>query len=320
MKNGNAYFNDLSVYGGTISGPNYTIDSSGISFYDGSGNLIGQWLWDSGIQMYLPGGGGHLVASMSPTNTTDQFGNPIFLGYMVGQSGQVQIGFGLIGSYSGQLAVDFNNASFLNANMAGQLVSSDTVAQLYINGSANTATGHTDYVGMELNSSNGTSSANLEFVYTDANGASHEQAYLDYTGFQLRACLATGIQPGTGTSPTNAAVAETWHNLTLSGWGVTTGGYHAMYRMLPTGDVQLSGRITSTGTSATIATLPSGYYQTGSPSLSVPLALLSSTAVTAGQSPRIALSNTGVISVAGYTMASGNAVSLDGVIFPVSAG
>jgi hypothetical protein len=158
-------------------------------------------------------------------------------------------------------------------------------------------------------------------VYTDANGAGHEQAYLDYTGFQLRACLATGIQPGTGTSPTNAAVAESWHNLSLaSGWAITSGGYHAKYRLTAQGDVELSGRITSSSASATIATLPTGYYQTGSTSLSVPLALLSSTAVTAGQSPHIAISNSGVISVAGYTMASGNAISLDGITFPVSAG
>lgn len=319
-KDGSAEFNQLSIYGGTIVGPNYTIDSQGIYFFDNSGFLVAQWQPSTGIQFYTPGGGGHLITSISEQNTTDSFGNTIPQGLVVGLNNGSQILISQVGSNE-QITWNMNNAGFTNPAAFAAPVGGHTYANLVLSGPATTVTGHKDNVFLAFFSSDGTSSsANLEFSYTDTTGSSHEYAYLDASGLNILSGSINATKPGTGT-PASPAVAESWHALPLSGWTVSTGGYHASYRITAQGDLELSGRITTTGTSTTLTTaLPSGYFQATSPFLSSPVVSLLSGGVTAGQSPRIAISNTGVLSVAGITVNSGTTLSLDGVIFPVSAG
>lgn len=128
---------------------------------------------------------------------------------------------------------------------------------------------------------------------------------------------ATIYQPGTTT-------IETWHNIPIAnGWSVAS-GYHATYRLTNSGDVALSGRISS-GTNGTInnTALPAGYYPATSPFLSDTANVINPSTSTwiAGQSARIAISSSGVLTFAGFNaLVAGTVLSLDGMFFPVSAG
>jgi hypothetical protein len=111
-------------------------------------------------------------------------------------------------------------------------------AQLAVNGA--TKTSHPDYVGMEWNSSDSASSANLEGFYNDTGGTGHLVTVIDQNGFSCGFCHGLqAIQPGTS-GPTMAT--EGWHAITMdSGWSVVGGYRQPQYRILPDGNLQLSG-------------------------------------------------------------------------------
>lgn len=84
----------------------------------------------------------------------------------------------------------FNTANIGTGTITGDIATSGggTFGQVFVNGPPRTApAGDTDYVGIELNSSDGNattpSSANLELIYNDAGGTAHNYAYLDRNGF-----------------------------------------------------------------------------------------------------------------------------------------
>jgi len=122
LKNGLAYFFGLVLSGGTITGPDYIINSSGIFIYSGApanGNLIGSWAGVAGTDAFgnaYPQGfnvtkgaisgttftgsnfvinssgaffysgtpaSGNLVASVAPAGGTDSFGNTFQAGFVI---------------------------------------------------------------------------------------------------------------------------------------------------------------------------------------------------------------------------------------------
>lgn len=143
-------------------------------------------------------------------------------------------------------------------------------------------------------------------------------------------------QPGTVTP-------EVWHTMFgisggigSNGWTIAS-GYHAMFRLNANGNIELSGRIYASTTSAealVVCQLPVGYYQTTSSGMSVPITCVNDGSFNTSQTFRISLSNTGSLTLAGQgtggTGSSGITVgtgpgnsttlSLDGVMFPISAG
>lgn len=161
------------------------------------------------------------------------------------------------------------------------------------------------------------------FASTDAAGNQSAQGFTGPT---------TAWQPG---QAAGSFKPETWHDMTPilgSGWSVgdaiSGGTYHAMYRILPTGDVQFSGRVSLTNnTNNTIATLPSGYFQGTSSNLTAPVCIIGangSDIVNALPStPGLVINSSGQLQLRGVTLnatASKMVVSLDGVIIPISAG
>jgi hypothetical protein len=115
---------------------------------------------------------------------------------------------------------------------------------------------------------------------------------------------------------------ELWQPISLfaASWGGVA-GYPAGYRFTPTGDIQLCGRVTATGTGSNIFTLTSEYVALLSAMqnlLYAPVCVLIGTAATGAGYARLVLSPAGVVSIAGLTNAAGNALALDGAIFPVS--
>jgi hypothetical protein len=323
-KDGSATFSNVTIYGGNIQGPDWDLDNFGLFFYDMYRNLVGQWQADFGIQLYVPGTGpnaqGALVAALNSQTATDQFGNLIPVGLQIGESTSTQIQIISLPNGEGLLQFYLNNSNFTSPAVVSD-VDSPTLASWTFTGPQSTAVNFNDFVTIDWfsgDSSNG-DSAQLDFYYVDAHSNETSPLSIAY-GYTELTGTVNAIKPGTGTAALNAAVAETWHNIVLAGW-TTVSGFHAKYRMLPTGDVQLSGRIGATGTSTTFGSLPTGYYQTGSSQMSCPVAVVSGGALSSTtMGARCALSNTGSLTLGGLTIVSGTTISLDGIIFPVSAG
>jgi hypothetical protein len=166
---------------------------------------------------------------------------------------------------SGILRFLMNNAAYANQPIIeGNNIGS--FAQLLLNGPARAGTVHNDYVGFELNSSDGTSFANLEAVYNppgggtavlcwfiDANGTTFPNGAV-FNG-PAQVSVAAGLGP--------FIPGETWHVITTAGWTGT-----CRVKKLPWNAAWLDIHIVSTGSTAggaasTMGSLPdTTYYPT----------------------------------------------------------
>ena len=219
---GSAEFNNLSIRG-TFNGTDFIINSSGMFFYSGIPAL------------------GNLILSVVPgtTSVTDPEGNTAQPGVTVGLASSTQIQL-LSNGGVGQLLFRLNSTSFTNPVVEGAIGGS--FAQLVINGPATTVAGFKDFVGIEMNSSDGVSSqANMEFIYTNTSGAASVIGSWNGSGWTLGA-----------TSVTNLAISgAVTSDLHVDGTVFGTGG------TLTVGDaVQLDNNLTVTGNiSAPTATI-----------------------------------------------------------------
>jgi hypothetical protein len=150
------------------------------------------------------------------------------------------------------------------------------------------------------------------FAVTDAEG---NQLGAGFTG-QIQA-----FNPMTANQTPGAFKPEIWHDMTpylINNWSAVT-GYAVGFRLTAQGDLQLTGRIstTTTGTGVGIAVLPAGYFTAaiGANNMGIPIGLISGTPAA---NLRLLLSSTGGLSISSIT--SGNNLSLDGVSFPISVG
>jgi hypothetical protein len=173
-KDGSAEFNNVTVRGtitsGVFAGNDFLINSSGFFVYSGTPAH------------------GNLIFSIAQTAGTDGFSNAYPAYVSMGLSTQVQVQLAATGSSAGQLLFNFNSASFTNAVVEG---STGSFAQLLLNGPGKTVTGHKDYVGIELNSSDGISSfANMTFIWNDTNNVAHNQMYIDGQGVHVPSTMS----------------------------------------------------------------------------------------------------------------------------------
>jgi hypothetical protein len=152
-----------------------------------------------------------------------------------------------------------NNAQFTAAAI-NSVVS--TFAQLLIGSGANVAAGHTDGVILELNSSDGTGSANGVHAYVDKSAVAHFPAHWDASGFNIEYGLVNGLEPGTGTV-TVTAVPEVPHSATMiNGWAGSGGGPNGLWYWIDAeGELRLIGDIINAAAvgNSIIFNLPSGY-------------------------------------------------------------
>lgn len=115
--------------------------------------------------------------------------------------------------------------------------------------------------GWTSSSPDGTQAPQVIDFYHDPAGNYHFFRVMDYRG-NTTTGQTTAVQPGTGTSRANVAVAETWHTTSLAAtWSVPSGACE--YRMQTDGTVMMAGQIKTTNTAlasgAQVATLPAGY-------------------------------------------------------------
>ena len=156
----------------------------------------------------------------------------------------------------GQLLFLLNNVLYGNGLLESAVLSG--FAQVVLNGPKLLSL--PDFVGAEWNSNTGSGSANWELVYTDGNGTGHVYLSVSDAGVTIQAGTFTVTEPGTGTSPTNPAVAEGPHSLSVtSGWGTSS----LTYELLGQNMVCIEGGVVTPSSGAyndvVFATLPTGY-------------------------------------------------------------
>jgi hypothetical protein len=304
QKNGNAFFFNI-VATGTITatefdGTTFQIVAAGYFLYSAAP------------------GAGDLVLSIASAAGTDRFGNPYPGGLTVGLNTMPQMQLASSGGI-GSLQVLYNNAGFGTAIIEGAILTG--FASFVINGAKNLTAGHTDFVGLEFNSSDGTSSANMTLIYNDASGVAHTTMTNDWTGFNVPAGTINAVAPGTGTSPVNAASPESWHAPSLpGGWG---GGM--AYKLYPDKTVGLAGLVTLPAAGAyngvVLFTLPAAYRPGGIKRL--PIAALPQSSAYGNNAasiglPRVFIDTTGNVSLAGLPVSvNSGQVCVDGCRFPI---
>jgi len=239
-----------------LQSPNYVAGMTGwaifqngdAEFNEGTfrGYIIGGSLF---IYSGTPAFGNPPVFYMSSAST-DPEGNAITPGIFAGQPGSAQAGFVLNAL-----------AGILRFPVPGTLKDFGAV---YAASLSLTVLGPQDAVGLDrelfqFNAGNGTASASLFLTYVDHSGGDNTQIQASYAGVGLPVVnRLNAVEPGTGTSPSNPAVPETWHTIPAwSGGNVLTG--IARYQLTPDGEaeIEVDGSFSISGSPQ--ATLPAAY-------------------------------------------------------------
>jgi len=274
------------VYAGIVNGT--TISGAQVVAYGTSGEIL--------VYSGTPASG-NLIGAWSGASGTDSHGNSYPQGLSVGAAGTGQV---LLFDNGGQGVLSFVNTGFGNGSLFGGV--SGTYAYVVLTGPGNTVTGHTDYAENALFSSDGvSSSASEEFIYWDANGSSHAYSLMNCGGFQIAAGSIAAVQPGTGTSSTNPANTETWHYVGTSGqpgfgsgWSNYGTGFASLaFRLLPTGNVEIRGKVAPGSANSTMFTLPTGYRPATEQQLPYAVTNLSTTTTAAWPQPAFNIQTNG---------------------------
>jgi hypothetical protein len=111
------------------------------------------------------------------------------------------------------------------------------------------------YAAFQSSASDKSSSAAGFLTYIDTGGGFNTNVQWDYTGTQLNVVrLLTAVKPGSGTTPANPAVPETWHAVTGdTGWSAVSGYSGIQYRLKGDGNVQFTGAAQHASITATLA-------------------------------------------------------------------
>lgn len=177
----------------------------------------------------------------------------------VGKPGQQQL---VITDRGGEGQINFipNNPAFQFAQIAQADVGA--YESLALLGPNATAAGHTDYAGIGLNSSDGTSTANGVLTYTAPDGT--DTAAASWNNDSLTVYVPFTATSGTAQAPT-VITTDDWHPMALSGaWKASATGY-AQYKLMPDATVMVRFAGLTPGTVAdgtVIWTAPPGYATT----------------------------------------------------------
>jgi hypothetical protein len=218
---------------------------------------------------------GNLAGSWSGSAGNDGLGNSWPEGLIIGSNASNTPQVALVPAPGGpnspaQLQFPLSPASLFGnqPNIGADSPSSN--GELFISGPGLAQSGFKDWLQFAFYSYTNTTPAHLDTTYSDGNDVTHVYQSISYFGVNLYACnFIQAVEPGTGTSQTNAASGENFHEAALeNGWVGSGGGVNALfYQLLPwgvNGVVEIIGDIqnsTATGNSV-CATLPTGYQPT----------------------------------------------------------
>lgn len=278
----------------------------------------------SGIFFYDPTiGAGNLILSIVPAAGTDPYGNTYAQGITVGKPGGDQIVIGLTGG-SPLIYFPTGRAAITNSSAIQTIVQGAGTGQYeqvqILGAQDNTQLDAVDSAWLS-SSPDGTQQPEILDFYHDPSGGFHFYRTMDFSGNKITGAI-TAVNPATGLSRANPAVAETWHAPTPSALWTTTGAANPVrYRLEPQGSgggvVRLDGELLTTGAgpwpaNATMFSMLTGYH----PAQSHPFVTRSDIAVAAGQDTVNVLSSGGVQNGQAFT-AAGQRLFFDGITFPL---
>jgi hypothetical protein len=278
----------------------------------------------SGIFFYDPTiGGGNLILSIVPAAGTDPYGNVYAQGITIGKAGGDQVVMGLTG---GQPLIYFPTGAsgILNAAAIQTIRQNGTGAagydQIQILGAENSTQLDSVLSTWLASSTDGTQQPQIQDYYHDPAGVYHLYRVLSFAGDTIAAGSITAVDPTTGTSRANAAKAETWHAMTLTGvFGQPAAPFAPpRYRLEPEGGgktVRLSGAVTLTGNSGAFATFwdaPTAY----GPKYGQHFSVATKTAAGANSSNVVNVTNSAPFQVGlANGMVTGDTFFLDGITY-----
>jgi hypothetical protein len=173
LKNGLAYFFGLVLAGGTITGPDWIINPSGMFFYSGT-----------------PAAGNLVISVTGPGVSADPFGNAVrHSGLTIYGPGGRDIFLGL-GPVTGNSVLEFDTGSAIEGQ-AAEIVSADTGAgaaeflQIAVDGPALNVAGLKDWFAIQMCSSNAGGSTLAEIIFSYVNNAQADNTIVNITNLGL---------------------------------------------------------------------------------------------------------------------------------------
>lgn len=312
---GNVYPQGLNVTIGTITGSAIVGGSiTGAKFIaEGANGLL---LGYSGVPA-----AGNLVFAVSPISGNDAFGNSWGMGLSIFGSGSYIV----VGETGGSPIIFFGSGR--------SQIHNSSALQVFTTGSGNSGyeqiqiLGPEDSTQQDIVSSTWVSSSTdgttmfpqIQDYYHDPSNVLHQYRTLSYAG-NVSIGSNTGVVPGTGTSRTNAAVAESWHLASLgTGFTTSVSDQAPRYRFEGTngGVVRLDGTVytsAAVASGASMFVLPTGYRPTLDRRRFVGLTNISGYAL--GGSLAV-VNTTGVVAIGAAANAAGQQICLDGMTFPI---
>lgn len=323
---GNTYPAGLDVSVGTISGSSITggtISGSAIS----GGTVTGAKIIATGASGEILGytgtpAAGNLIFAVSPVAGNDGLGNSYDQGITITN-----------GSSSVVISETGGSPIVYLVSGRSQIVNSSAI-QAMGQGSGTSGFDQIDYSGAEDNtqldtvgfsmtssSSDGTALPLIKWVYKDPSGTFHQLMELNLAGVVVSGGSLYAVTPGTGTSRTNVATAETWHNMVLTSSFTTNAQDQApRYRLegIGGGVCRIDGVAytvnASTASGTTIATLPVGYRPT---IRKRGVGITNYSGYTTPGGALFQVLPTGAVVTAAASTAAGNQLVFDGFSFPV---
>jgi hypothetical protein len=265
LKNGLAYFFGLVLSGGTVTGPDYIINTAGIFIYSGAPAA------------------GNLLISLAGASGNDQFGNPFFQGLTVYGPTGAAIQLEDNGS---QAAMTLTPAGVTHLSIAPQIIA----------GSVNTGLVN-EIIELAILSgkANGNADAGIQLISAPADASALALAFFEFGG-----AAEVFIAPGFGiraAQPSGGGAIEGWHAMALSsGWTLGASGY-AEYKKMPDNTVMIRGYnlVPGTLTNGThLWTIPAGYVPSKA---AQPITAIVRSGTAIGTIPRLEAVSTGTVNI-----------------------
>lgn len=264
-------------------------------------------------------GPGNLVISLAPEAGVDRFGNAYPEGLHI-TNGTSTINISNAGGIITEQFITGNpsieESGFLQAASVG--TGAFEIDQLALVPGQNATQGDFGSLYLSGDNNGGTNPGRASLQY-ECQAGQFSFVNVSCGGATISAGSIAAVHPGSGTSPANVAVAETWQTPTLNaGWTVTGANTPVRYKLYADNTVAIAGEVLTSGAGpwpagGNIFALPTGYV----PTVMSAFITESAIAAAAGTPTVSVLNSSGNVKNGQAFTAAGQLLRFDGVRFPL---